>query len=90
MEAKRNVLKLSSGQQQRAAITHALANEAPVILADEPTGNLGEDIVQDITEILKERAHKMNKWVVVVTYSNELAKQAGVVFRLKHGELQVV
>ena len=61
-----------------------------MILADEPTGNLDEDTAQDITEILKESAHKMNKCVVVVTHSNELAKQADVVFRLKKGELQVL
>ena len=89
-EAKRNVLRLSGGQQQRVAIARALASEAPVILADEPTGNLDEDTAQDITEILKESAHKMNKCVVVVTHSNELAKQADVVFRLKKGELQVL
>ena len=89
-EAKRNVLKLSGGQQQRVAIARALASEAPVILADEPTGNLDEDTAQDITEILKESAHKMNKCVVVVTHSNELAKQADVVFRLKKGELQML
>ena len=89
-EAKRNVLKLSGGQQQRVAIARALASEAPVILADEPTGNLDEDTAQDITEILKESAHKMNKCVVVVTHSNELAKQADVVFRLRKGELQVL
>ena len=88
-EAKRNVLKLSGGQQQRVAIARALASEAPVILADEPTGNLDEDTAQDITEILKESAHQMGKCVVVVTHSNELAKQADVVFRLKHGGLQL-
>ena len=42
---------------------------------------------EDITEILKESAHKMNKCVVVVTHSNELAKQADVVFRLRKGLL---
>lgn len=89
-EAKRNVLKLSGGQQQRVAIARALASEAPVILADEPTGNLDEDTARDITEILKESAHKMNKCVVVVTHSNELAKQADVICRLKRGELQVL
>ena len=88
-ESKRNVLKLSGGQQ-RVAIARVLASEAPVILADEPTGNLDEDTAQDITDILKESAHKMNKCVVVVTYSGELAKQADVVFRLKKGELQVL
>ena len=82
--------ELSGGQKQRVAIARALASEAPVILADEPTGNLDEDTAQDITEILKESAHKMNKCVVVVTHSNELAKQADVVFRLKKGELQVL
>lgn len=81
--------QLSGGQQQRVAIARALASEAPVILADEPTGNLDEDTAQDITEILKESAHQMNKCVVVVTHSNELAKQADVVFRLKKGTLTV-
>ena len=88
-EAKRNVLKLSGGQQQRVAIARALASEAPVILADEPTGNLDEDTARGITEILKESAHKMNKCVVVVTHSEALAKEADVVFRLKRGELRM-
>ena len=88
-EIRRNVLKLSGGQQQRVAIARALASEAPVILADEPTGNLDEETAQDITEILKESAHQMNKCVVVVTHSNELAKQADMVFRLKRGELSL-
>jgi len=83
------VLKLSGGQQQRVAIARALASDAKVILADEPTGNLDEDTAADITAILKECAHQMNKCVVIVTHSNELAKQADVIFRLKKGELQV-
>ena len=88
-ESKRNVLKLSGGQQQRVAIARALASDAKVILADEPTGNLDEDTAADITAILKECAHQMNKCVVIVTHSNELANQADVIFRLKKGELQV-
>ena len=80
--------QLSGGQQQRVAIARALASEAPVILADEPTGNLDEDTAGDITEILKESAHQMKKCVIVVTHSNELAKQADVVFQLKKGELK--
>lgn len=87
-ETKRNVLKLSGGQQQRVAIARALASDAGVILADEPTGNLDEDNAAGIMNILKECAHRMNKCVIIVTHSNELAKQADVVFWLKKGELQ--
>lgn len=89
-EAKRNVLKLSGGQQQRVAIARALASDAQVILADEPTGNLDEDTAAEITAILKESAHKSGKCVVIVTHSNELAKEADVIFRLRKGELQVL
>lgn len=60
-----------------------------VQFTDEPTGNLDEDTARDITQILKESAHQMGKCVVVVTHSNELAKQADVVLRLKRGELYV-
>ena len=89
-ESKRNVLKLSGGQQQRVAIARALASDAKVILADEPTGNLDEDTATEIISILKECAHQMNKCVVIVTHSNDLAKQADTVFRLKKGKLQQV
>ena len=87
-ESKRNVLKLSGGQQQRVAIARALASEAPIILADEPTGNLDEDTAQEITQILKVSAHEQGKCVVVVTHSNELARQADVVFGLRNGKIQ--
>ncbi len=86
-ESKRNVLKLSGGQQQRVAIARALASDAQVILADEPTGNLDEDTAAEITAILKDSAHKSGKCVVIVTHSNELAKEADVVLRLRKGEL---
>ena len=86
-ESKRNVLKLSGGQQQRVAIARALASDASVILADEPTGNLDEDTAAEITAILKDCAHQMNKCVIVVTHSGDLAKQADVILRLKKGEL---
>ena len=88
-ESKRNVLKLSGGQQQRVAIARALASDAGVILADEPTGNLDEDTAAEITAILKECAHRMNKCVVIVTHSGDLAKQADVILRLKKGELLI-
>ena len=88
-ETGRNVLKLSGGQQQRVAIARALSSDADVILADEPTGNLDEDNAAEIMGILKECAHEMQKCVIVVTHSNDLAKQADVICRLKKGELHI-
>ena len=82
--------ELSGGQQQRGAIARALASGTPVILADEPTGNLDEDTAGEITGILKESAHGLNKCVIVVTHSNELAAQADVVLSLKRGSLHTV
>lgn len=87
-ESKRNVMKLSGGQQQRVAIARALASDTGIILADEPTGNLDEDTAAEITGILKECAHQMNKCVIIVTHSNDLAKQADVTLCLKKGELR--
>lgn len=89
-EARRSVLKLSGGQQQRVAIARALASDAQVILADEPTGNLDEDTAAGITALLREAAHQANKCVIVVTHSNDLAKEADMIFRLRKGELQVL
>ena len=87
-EIARNVLKLSGGQQQRVAIARALASDAPVILADEPTGNLDAGTAEEITAILKESAHAFGKCVVVVTHSGEVAKQADVVLEIKRGHLK--
>ena len=89
-EMKRNVLQLSGGQQQRVAIASALVSEAPVILADEPTGNLDEDTAMSIMQILEDSVRQMNKCAVIVTHSNEIAKRADVVFRLRRGTLQVI
>ena len=87
-EITRNALKLSGGQQQRVAIARALASDAPVILADEPTGNLDADTAEEITAILKESAHAFGKCVAVVTHSSEVAKQADVVLEIKRGHLK--
>ena len=87
-EVFRNVLKLSGGQQQRVAIARALASDAPVILADEPTGNLDADTAEEITAVLKESAHTFGKCVVVVTHSGEVAKQADVVLEITRGHLK--
>lgn len=87
-EMKRSVTKLSGGQQQRVAIARALAHNANVILADEPTGNLDETTGEEITQLLKTNAYEMNKCVIIVTHSNQLAKEADVVLRLSKGEIK--
>ncbi len=87
-EMRRNVLKLSGGQQQRVAIARALASDSPVILADEPTGNLDADTAGEITSILKESARAFGKCVVMVTHDREAANQADIVWELKRGCLK--
>lgn len=82
--------QLSGGQQQRVAIARALASGNPVILADEPTGNLDEDMAKEITGIFQEAAKEYDKCVVIVTHSNEVAKQADVVLEMDHGKLNRV
>lgn len=89
-EARRNILKLSGGQQQRVAIARALASEAEVILADEPTGNLDEDTAKDIAHLLFESAHQLNKCVVIVTHSAQLADEADVILQLRKGSLNPI
>lgn len=86
-QVKRNVMKLSGGQQQRVAIARALVSNAPVILADEPTGNLDENTASEIIEILKKLAKERSKCVIVVTHSKEVARAADIVFELKNKKL---
>ena len=84
----RNVLKLSGGQQQRVAIARALVSKAPIILADEPTGNLDEGTAAEIIDILKMAAHESGKCVVVVTHSPQVADACDEVLTLEEGQLK--
>lgn len=77
------VLQLSGGQQQRVAIVRALATNHNIIIADEPTGNLDEEITQDIVNIFKDIAHQQNKTVIIVTHETAVAEETNVVFELK-------
>lgn len=77
------VLQLSGGQQQRVAIVRALATNHNIIIADEPTGNLDEEITQDIVNIFKDIARQQNKTVIIVTHETAVAKETDVVFELK-------
>jgi putative ABC transport system ATP-binding protein len=87
-KADRTVNKLSGGEQQRVAIARALATNVDLILADEPTGNLDEDMEKEIIAILQKLAHKHNKCVIVVTHSTQIAQQADIVLKLRKGRLE--
>ena len=78
---------LSGGQQQRVAIARSLVSEAPVILADEPTGNLDPKTAGDIVELLKSLAQKTGKCVIVVTHSKEVAQASDITLELKDKKL---
>lgn len=58
-----------------------------IILADEPTGNLDEELEEEIVDIFKELAHKHGKCVILVTHSSEVAQQADEVLLLRKGVL---
>lgn len=86
-EGERLIGKLSGGQQQRVAIARAIASNSPIIIADEPTGNLDEDTEEKIIELFKELAHEQKKIVIIVTHSKQVADHADQVLRLKKGKL---
>ena len=86
-QINRNVLQLSGGQQQRVAIARSLVSEAPVILADEPTGNLDPKTAGDIIDLLKSLAQKTGKCVIVVTHSKEVAQASDITLELKDKKL---
>lgn len=86
-EGNRLINKLSGGQQQRVAIARAIASNSPIIVADEPTGNLDEDTEEKIIEIFKDLAHKEKKIVIIVTHSKQVANHADKIIKLKRGKL---
>ena len=84
-KATRVVNKLSGGEQQRVAIARALATNVDLILADEPTGNLNEEMENEITDIFLTLAHEQDKCVIIVSHSLRVAEKADVVLKLKGG-----
>lgn len=79
--------EMSGGQQQRVAIARAIAQAPPIILADEPTGNLDSSSSKEIIEILKE-LHKDGRTVILITHDNEIAEQAKRVIKIKDGKIE--
>lgn len=78
--------EMSGGQQQRVAIARAIAAQPPVILADEPTGNLDSASTQEIMEILK-GLHEAGHSVILITHDNDIAEQANRVVRILDGKI---
>lgn len=78
--------EMSGGQQQRVAIARAIAAEPPVILADEPTGNLDSSSTQEIMDILK-GLHNAGRSVILITHDDDIAEQAKRVIRILDGKI---
>ena len=78
--------EMSGGQQQRVAIARAIAQAPPVILADEPTGNLDSASTKEIMGILRE-LHEEGRTVILITHDNEIAAQAERIIKIKDGKI---
>ena len=78
--------EMSGGQQQRVAIARAIAQAPPIILADEPTGNLDSGSSKEIMEILKS-LHEEGRTVILITHDNEIAKQAKRIIKIIDGQI---
>ncbi len=76
--------ELSGGQQQRVAICRALLMKPPLLLADEPTGNLDSKSAAEVVSMLKE-LHASGQTIVLVTHDHDVAKQASRIVTLKDG-----
>lgn len=79
--------ELSGGQQQRVAVARAIAAQPPIVLADEPTGNLDTKSTKEIMEILK-GLHKGGRTVIIITHDDDIAGQVKRVVRIVDGRIK--
>ncbi len=79
--------KLSGGEQQRVAIAIALANHPPLLLADEPTGELDDATAAEILDLFGEVNHRLGTTIVIVTHDPEIAYKVGRVVLIRDGKL---
>ncbi len=78
--------QMSGGQQQRVAIARAVAARPPIILADEPTGNLDSHSGVEVMKILHE-LHEEGRTVILITHDNDIASEAQRVIRIQDGQI---
>ena len=79
--------ELSGGQQQRVAIARALVTKAPLIVADEPTGDLDRDSAEEILKLLQDLNKKQKQTIVMVTHDPRAAERANSIISLEKGQL---
>ena len=85
---KINPILLSGGQQHRVAIARALSVNPPIILGDEPTGNLDTKTSESIVDLLYDLNQKTGKTIILITHDPEVAMRASRVITFKDGHIE--
>ncbi len=79
--------QLSGGQQQRVAIARAVVNDAPIIFADEPTGNLDTKMSVEIMHLFTKLNRDLNRTIILVTHEEDIARYAKRIIKIVDGEI---
>lgn len=79
--------QLSGGQQQRVAIARAIVNEAPIIFADEPTGNLDTKMSVEIMDLFTKLNKELHRTIILVTHEEDIALYANRIIKIVDGEI---
>ena len=80
-----NVGNTDGGEQQRVSIARALAKDSPIILADEPTGNLDTQNTSEVIALLKETSRKYEQTILMITHNRSIAQTADRVLQVSDG-----